>query len=361
MTVGLRFIRGCGAMPLCVWLLLSLPCTVLASAHWSLITWAKPFDYSSPMHTLDYVPLATRTRPWRFCVAYPHMKDSYWLSVNYGMVTQARQLGVGFKLVEAGGYPNLQRQIEQVKTCAGSGVDALIVGTVSFAGLTPALEKIAHRIPVLATVNDIADTAITAKSGVSWTTMGAVVGDYLARLHPRGSSTAKIAWFPGPKGSGWVPFVDRGFRQAVATGASHIVISKWGDTGKEVQRTLVQDALESGIKFDYIVGNALAAEAAVSLLRNAGRSDQIHVLSTYLTHAVYRGIKRGRILAAPTDSPVMQGRISIDQAVRVLEGKPYLKHAGPEIIMVDGNNVNHLDLNASLAPPTFLPTFRVDP
>lgn len=342
-------------------LMLCLLSAVTEAKPWRLVTWLRPFDYSSPTRILDYSPLTRSTRAWRLCVSYPHMKDAYWLSVNFGMVEQARKTKLGFNLVEAGGYPNLARQIAQIKACTGPGVDALIVGTVSFEGLTPTLVDIARRIPVIATVNDIADAGVTAKTGVSWTTMGAVVGEYLTQLHPRGSPVVKVAWFPGPKGAGWVPFVDKGFRQAAARGASEVVITKWGDTGKEEQRTLVQEALESGLSFDYIVGNALAAEAAVSLLRAGGLSDRIGILSTYLTHAVYRGIKRGRIIAAPTDSPVMQGRISIDQALRILEGKSYLKHAGPEIFMVDSANVNTLNPDASLAPPTFLPTFRVDP
>jgi protein TorT len=44
------------------------------------------------------------------------------------------------------------------------------------------------------------------------------------------------------------------------------------------------------------------------------------VLSTYFTPGVYRGIVRGKIMAAPTDSPVLQGRLSVDQAVELLEG-----------------------------------------
>ena len=350
----MHLIRSCA-------LLLCLLSPLSEAGPWRLVTWSRPFDYTSPTVVQDYTPLAASTRPWRICVSYPHMKDAYWLSVNFGMVEQASISKLGFNLVEAGGYPNLARQIKQIKECTEQGVDALIIGTVSFEGLTPTLKEIAKRIPVIATVNDIADAGITAKTGVSWTTMGAVVGEYLTRLHPRGSKVVKVAWFPGPQGSGWVPFVNKGFRSTAAKGASEVVITKWGDTGKEEQRTLVQDALESGVKFDYIVGNALAAEAAVSLLRAAGKSEQIGVLSTYLTHAVYRGIKRGRIIAAPTDSPVMQGRISIDQVLRVLEGQAYLKHTGPEIIMVDGDNVNSLQPDASLAPPTFLPTFKVNP
>ncbi|MFT5217901.1 MAG: protein TorT [Planctomycetota bacterium] len=324
---------------------------------WRLETWSTPYDYSSESRLIDYQPTTPASKVWNLCIAYPHLKDAYWLNVNYGMVQEAQRLGIAFTLVEAGGYPNLERQRQQIEQCADDSTDALIVGPVSFRGLEPSIVSIAKRMPVLATVNDIDDIGISAKSGVSWTKMGRVAGEYLAQKHPRGSDAVTVAWFPGPQGAGWVDFIEAGFKQGLKDSAVEIVVTKWGDTGKEIQRTLVQEVLESHPQVDYIVGNALMAEAAISTLRNRGLDKQIKVVSTYFTPAVYRGIRRGRILAAPTDAPVMQGRISIDQAVRLLEGRELIKHIGPQILMIDQDNWQAFKITDSLAPPSFLPTF----
>lgn len=324
---------------------------------WVVETWSEPYNYESASEIINYLPAEPATRKWRLCISYPHLKDSYWLNVNYGMVEEAKRLGVSFNLVEAGGYPNLDRQRQQIEDCTSKPVDALIVGTVSFDGLTETITRIADRIPVLATVNDIADQGVTAKSGVSWTTMGEVVGQYLASLHPDGTEPVDVAWFPGPAGAGWVYFIEDGFRKGIADSAINVVVSKWGDTGKEIQRTLVQEVLESHGDVEYIVGNALMAEAAISVLRNRGLDEKIKIVSTYFTPAVYRGIRRGRILAAPTDAPVVQGRLSINQAVRILEGREFNRHVGPAIRMIDQENWKTVDIAGSLAPPSFLPTF----
>jgi len=127
------FTRHGRALRICAWLVLCLPGMAAGADQWSLVTWSRPFDYTSTPGRMAYRPLSATTRPWRLCVAYPHMKDAYWLSVNFGMVDQARRLGVGFNLVEAGGYPNLKRQLEQVEQCTRQELDALIVGTVTFA------------------------------------------------------------------------------------------------------------------------------------------------------------------------------------------------------------------------------------
>ena len=324
---------------------------------WKLETWSTPFDYSSESRIIAYQPTTVASRAWHLCIAYPHLKDAYWLNVNYGMVQEAQRLGVAFTLVEAGGYPNLERQRQQIEQCTEEGADALIVGPVSYRGLSQSIARIAAKMPVLATVNDIDDSGITAKSGVSWITMGRMAGEYLAQKHPAGTGPVTVAWFPGPQGAGWVDFIETGFKRGLKGSAVEIVVTKWGDTGKEIQRTLVQEVLESHPQVDYIVGNALMAEAAISTLRNRKLETQIKVLSTYFTPAVYRGIRRGRILAAPTDAPVLQGRISIDQAVRILEGREVVRHAGPKIEMIDQQNWQDFDVSNSLAPPSFLPTF----
>jgi protein TorT len=329
-----------------------------APVVWRLDAWDPPFDYSRPPKTIDYQPVARAAKHWKICASYPHLKDSYWVSVNYGMVEQARAAGVGLTVVEAGGYPNLERQIEQVKACSADA-DALIVGTVSYDGLTPAIMEISKRIPVIAAVNDIADAGITAKTGVSWEEMGRSIGAYLAGLHPAGTTPVEVAWFPGPKGAGWVQFVEEGFRKGISDSSAGIKAVKWGDTGLEIQLLLIEELLESQPGVDYIVGSAPTADAAVSVLRAQNREGQIGILADYFTHGTFREITRSKVLAAPTDSPPMQGRIAIDQAIRAIEKTLRYKHVGPHVTIVDKTNVVSLDLDRSLAPAWFKPTFEV--
>ncbi|WP_269932972.1 TMAO reductase system periplasmic protein TorT [Aminobacter sp. HY435] len=348
--------------------LLTVACLALGSSHstvaaeavtiWKLNAWEPPFDYSRKPTVIDYQPVARAAKPWRICASYPHLKDSYWVSVNYGMVEQARSAGVNLTVVEAGGYPNLDRQIEQIRNCSADA-DALIVGTVSYEGLTPTIREIAKRMPVIAAVNDIDDAGIAAKSGVSWEEMGQSIGAYLARMHPVGSMPVSVAWFPGPKGAGWVKFVESGFRGALEQSSANISAVKWGDTGVEIQLLLIEELLEAKPDIDYIIGSAPTADAAVSILRAQGRANHVQILADYFTHGTYREIFRGKVVAAPTDSPPLQGRIAIDQAIRAIEGTLRYRHVGPPVEVIDRTNVRSLDLERSLAPAWFKPTFEV--
>ena len=333
--------------------------SVAAHAQWDLVAWQPAFDYQGQADAVDYQPLNNTSQAWKICVTYPHLKDPYWLSVNYGMVEEAKRLNIDMTVLEAGGYPQLATQILQLNHCVQNQNDAIVVGTVSYAGLSPSIRRIAQKTPVVAAVNDIENIGISAMSGVSWYSMGYKVGEYLSKRHPNSTEPVKVAWFPGPKESGWVNFIDAGFRAAIEGANISIVAIKWGDTGKEIQRNLVQEVLEQTTDIDYIVGTALTADAAVSELLSRNLRGDIKIISTYFTHNVFRGIKRGHILAAPTDAPVLQGKVAIEQAVRVLEGKLTHAHLSPQIVMIDQQNVAQFDTANSLAPASFWPTFEV--
>ena len=51
-------------------------------------SWNPPFNMDSPREKLDYVPLEKASKPWQICVSFPHMKDAYWLAVDYGVVEE---------------------------------------------------------------------------------------------------------------------------------------------------------------------------------------------------------------------------------------------------------------------------------
>ncbi len=323
--------------------------------------WQEAFNMDSARKSVDYTPLSKASKKWDICVSFPHMKDAYWTAVNYGIVAEAERLGVKMQLVEAGGYTNLSKQISQIEDCVASGAEAVIIGAISFDGLNNLVAEVRGKgIPVIDIVNGMSSPELSAKSLVSFGEMGYNAGEYVASKHPAGGKAAKVAWFPGPPGAGWVEAGNSGFQEAVKNSAVNVVETKYGDTGKETQLKLVEDTLEAHPDIEYIIGTAVTAEAAVGLLRARGLADQINIMSYYFTPGVYQGIKRGQIMAAPTDSTVIQGRVAIDQAVRILEGKSYEKHVGPALYVVNGDNINTFDKDSSLAPDGFKPTFTVN-
>lgn len=309
---------------------------------------------------MDYTPLAKARKAWDICVSFPHMKDAYWLGVDYGVVEEAKRQGVKMNLVEAGGYTNLSKQISQIEDCVARGANAVVIGAISGDGLNNVVKSLAaKKIPVVDLVNGISSPDVSAKSLVSFYTMGQSTGEYLAKKHPAGSAVVKVGWFPGPAGAGWVEAAHKGFMDAIKGSAVVALDPKYGDTGKEVQSKLVEDVLQANPDLAYVAGTAVTAEAAVGILRSRNLDKRVQLLSFYMTPGVYQGIASGRILAAPADSMVIQGRVAIDQAVRLLEGKEVTRHVGPKIFVVDPSNYKTIRVEDILPPTSFKPLFEV--
>ncbi|WP_162265123.1 TMAO reductase system periplasmic protein TorT [Polycladidibacter stylochi] len=341
---------------LCFLLISTYPC---AAKTWSIRQWDQMLDYTSNSTITQYTPLAHAQKAWKICALYPHLKDSYWLSVNYGMVDQAKILGVELMVHEAGGYYQVKKQAEQLEQCAKSKPDAIVIGTVTFNRHQELIDKISKQIPVFGIVNRISPQGISAMTGVDWNMMGKMTGKFLQSLHPKGSPQVKIAWFPGAGKVGISSTKLSAFKQEIMPSSARLSVSRYGDTGKLEQLTLIEDVLDNSTNYDYIVGTGVTAEAAVSALRARHLTNKIKVISGYFTHSVYRGILRGKILASPSDQPALQGRMSIDQVVRFLENKRYVKHMAPEIIMITSQNISTFNKRDSLSPTSFKPTFHV--
>lgn len=341
-----------------------VPLSLNAQDRWypySVEVWDLPFDMDSSRKTMQYVPLEESTQAWNICVSLPHMKDAYWVAVDYGLVSESQRLGVKMRLVEAGGYANLNTQIAQIEDCVASGADAVVIASISYNGMNQLVSEIRSKgIPVIDLCNGMSSMELSARSLVSFGEMGYKAGEYIAKLHPAGSGKVKVAWLPGPSGAGWAEDSNKGFHDAVRGSDIEVVATLYGDTQNEAQLKLVEEALAVNPDIQYIAGTGVATEVAIDLLRARGLSNSIKLVANYITPGVYQGIKSGQIMAAPTDSAVIQGRIAIDQAVRILEGKTYEKHVGPVLYMVDSSNIDTFDRTSSLAKEGFSPIFHVN-
>jgi protein TorT len=341
------------------------PSVVLAEKAWyplEVDVWNPPFNEERERDQKVYTPLDRAQEKWRIRVFIPHLKDAYWLGVNYGLIDEARRLGIGLAIYEAGGYDQLAVQRRQIEDSLKENPNGVIIGAISLDGLNDLVKKAAARgIPVLDLINGLASPDIAARAAVSFWDMGHQAGTYLHRLQTSIGKPMKVAWFPGPKGAGWVAAGDAGFRKAIAGGAIDVVESLYGDTGSAAQTRLIETVLKRhAAELDGIVGTAVTAEAAVKILRRSGLADRIKILSYYYSPGVDRGIRRGGITAAPSDLTVLQARIAVDVMVRILEKKTYFKHVAPKVTVIDRKNIRTWDSSTTLAPRGFRPIFSIN-
>ena len=332
--------------------------------------WDPPYNTERQRLQKSYVPLEQAARRWNICVSIPHLKDAYWLAVNFGLVEEARRLGVNLAIYEAGGYSRLDVQRKQIEECLEKGfsdskADGLILSAISAEGLNDLIKATrAQGLPVLDLINGINSPDIAARAAIDFYDTGFQIGEYLKNLNPVSEGEVKVAWFPGPEDAAWVAAGDRGFNESLAGSHVSIIATRNGDTGKAAQDRLIKSVLDDlggdvSNKLDYIVGTTVTAEAAVSILRQRKLDQDIKVLSYYYGPGVHKGIKRGAIIAAPTDSQAIQARMAVDLMVRILEDKPYFKHAAARVEVIDRNNQPGWDSSTTLAPRGFRAIFSV--
>lgn len=310
----------------------------------------------------EFTPVAKSDEPWDICASLPHVKDAYWVAVNYGLVEEARRLGVRLTVYEAGGYTNLNKQISQIEDCVTAGADAVLIGAISGAGLNNLIADISSQgVKVIDFMNGVSSDKVDGRSLVSFDQMGHFAGKYLADKHPAGGAAVKVVWFPGPAGASWVESGNTGFRAAIEGSGIELLDTRYGDTGKEVQLKLVEDALQTYPDMDYIVGTAPTAEAAVQALQARGLQDRVKIISYYSTPEVLSMLGSGAIEAAPTDKPVIQARIALDLAVAALQGDGEVQHLGPLPEVITAETVAGFDAGSTVAPGGFSPVFSVEP
>ncbi|EXJ13315.1 Periplasmic binding protein/LacI transcriptional regulator [Imhoffiella purpurea] len=314
--------------------------------------------------------------PWRFVerargsytigVLFPQLEDSYWGAVDFGIAERAVSGGVAFDLLEAGGYPNLAVQVQQLHRLRDLGVDGVILAGVAYDKLDSEVAlTVAAGIPVVAVINDIRAPRIQAKSMVPFYEMGAKVGEYLReKLDVR---PLKVAFFPGPRDSGWAPESLEGFVEALeGVPGIRTLTPLWGDTDERTQRSLIRRAFHFYPDIDCLVGNAVMAEVAPSVLGELGRPPgAVRILSTYLTPEVYAHIQAGRIEAAPADLNIDQGRIAMDMMIRLLDGQrpgvDFPFRAGPQIPILTTETIREYPFERLFGDRGFEPVLRYRP
>ena len=313
------------------------------------------------------------------CVSFPHLKDSYWVGVAYGIISEGRRLEQKITLFEAGGYTNLATQLNQVDDCLNNKGDALIIGPISSNGNAKQIELIREKgIPVVIIITGI-NTEVDANSLQSFVNMGYTSCKWVADQEKLNKEKTNIVWFPGPPGAGWSIASHEGCLSALEGTNIRILETNWGDTGKAIQLKLVEETLlnhASGPEpnFKYIVGTGTTIEAAVGALRARKLGKKIKLVSTYYTPGIDMFIKRGLISMAPSDQMISQAIIAVDQAVRLLEGKQMAtlgrpefnntgritEHVQQQILIVTPDTYDKFDSSTTLAPKGWSPKFSVD-
>ncbi|MGS0673721.1 TMAO reductase system periplasmic protein TorT [Shewanella sp. 30m-9] len=335
--------------------LLSPLLTAAETASPWLLEQRTPFESIQQQRTaIELIPLTSSKKIWRICALVPHLKDTYWTGINYGLVQQAKQLNLELALFEAGGYYGVDKQLSQLDNCMKHNFDAILLG-----GVRPDILDLYQapiNKPVIALVNRLAHEKINTRIGVNWYQMGYIAGHYIKQ---QAHKPANLALLTGPDKLGGSDLVEQGLSAALKGSLVSISAIHHADNNRNLYRDELESLLSKQTP-DYILGSAVAIEAGVSMLRQYQLTDKVKLISSYLSPAILRGIYRDKVEFSNDDQVVLQGKLAIDITVRELEGAKPFGDIGPKIHTLYPGHISKNVLETSLPPADYYPIYRVN-
>ena len=315
-----------------------------------------------------YTPLdpADIAGDWEVCAVLPHVKDPYWVGQNAAMVAEAERTGTSLQVYEAGGYTEIGAQLDQLSNCVANGADAVIVSAVSNEALNSKIEEVvAQGIPVIDAVNGVTSTKVSGRALFDYCTLGGNLGKHLKEV----GEPVKAVWFPGPAGVGSLEGLMSCFKEQTEGSNVEVLGVQYGDTGKDAQLNLVENALAAYPEMDYIIGSATTVDAAVGPLTERGLTGKVRTASYYFTPEVHSLLGSGGATCSSAGNDLILSKIALDMALRVLEGKPFAggDYIGTTANVICGpaagdslNNLDSLVKELNLPPAGFRPVFSVN-
>ena len=305
----------------------------------------------------SYAMAAPATRQWRIAFLFPHLKDPYWVGCSYGVISEARRLGIAVDILAADGYDDLTGQLRNMDRAIKAHYDAIVISPISMTFNNTSIAKArAAGIPVFELANDSRSDDLAIKVTTSLRGMGTQATRWVIHdAQRRGLTSINIALLPGPSGAGWVKGEVDGTRIAAEQAPIKVKILdvRYGDSDLNGQGKLAAQLLaKNGSRLDYIIGCTGCAPAVVPQLRSVGLAGKVRLVAYDLTDVIAQMIRNKQIDAAVDTKGVSQARVVINAAVNLLEGRSKnLPHTIlVDLGVVDFDSLPKYPFDTSIAP-----------
>jgi ribose transport system substrate-binding protein len=262
------------------------------------------------------------SRRYRIGVLFPFIAAPFWVNEAYGVLDQAKRVGVDVVWLSADGYDNIDKQNSQIEALVSQRVDAIILGATSSAGTVPAVERAVEKgIPVFAHVTSSATDRITAAVLDDDDAIGRRQAQFMGQaLHGQG----QVAMLSGPAAADWSSRRARSFKAVMAAEFPNIkiVAERHGIPDRADAQRLAEDLLVgfpdlAGL-FAVADGMAMgAADAAIA----AQRIDRITITTASFSRETVPYLTAGHIDVNVDENPVLMGRTALNTVVRALNGE----------------------------------------
>ena len=294
----------------------------------------------------------TASKEWRIGMSAP-LATPTWLAYFYGTMIEAEKLGC--KIVNASfanGYNDLTTQISQMEDMVTQGVDAIIIGAISYEG-NAAIVEWARSKGVKAIIGYGQNVRSYGMSGMALSDSYYLGRDMAEWINKDSGGKANVAVLCGPAGASFSMEHAQGIRDTLAKYPGiKIVAERWSDVGVLPGQSITEDLISSyPNEIDYIIGTDILGQGAANAVTAAGLQGKIKVLEDWGSRETLSYIRDGRLTAIQNPQLVALGRIAVGMAVMHMEGDfdaPVRVYAMVPWITKD--NVDEIDTSGMFAP-----------
>lgn len=266
------------------------------------------------------------TQPHRITIgiSYQNLQNEFIINIQDAVRAEAKELDVD--LVEADGQGKAENQISQVENFITGGVDAVILNPYDKEGSAHAVDLAVQAHKPVVVVNAIVSNLdkANAYAGSEDAEAGRIAAQRIMDvLHGKGD----IAVIHGPNGHSAEVQRSEGIRQVLAKYPdAKIVLEQSANWDRAQALNLMENWLASGRKIDAVIAqNDEMALGALKAIEAAGKQKDIAVIGIDAIPDALKAVADGRMVGTVFQDAKGQGKLAVDLAVQLVQGK-HVKH-----------------------------------
>jgi ABC-type sugar transport system substrate-binding protein len=301
--------------------------------------------------------LPKASKKYKIGVLFPMLAAPFWVNESYGVLDQAKQLGVEVVWYSADGYTNVDKQNSQIEDLITQKVDAILIAPTSLTGNTPAIEKaISKGIKVFIHVTGTSAKGISGSVLADDKEIGKAQAEYTVKaLNGKG----KVIMLTGPSGADWAMNRQKAYKEYMTQNAKDIIIvaERSGEPERVASQKIIEELL---IKFNdvdavYTAADGMAIGVAQTL-SNTKTQKKIIVTTASFSKESVPYIQNGQITVNVDESPMLQGRTAMNALIYVLEGYKVPQTIIVPVPGIDKAALEKVDLTKRWAPEGYSPS-----
>jgi ribose transport system substrate-binding protein len=286
-------------------------------------------------------------------VAVPTTEGPFFTSMLYGIEQEAEAAGWEVTILSAGGYGNIDKQVDQIQNLISQQVDIIMVDPADPNATKPAIEQaVAAGITVIGAGDPAPGSQGYAAAGHCDVGKALAVG--AETLLPDGGDIGVMA---GPAGAFWSTERLRCFKEDIADTGVKIVAEQATDPDVALGLSGATDILQRFPDLDLLYGaDDTVGVGAAQAVQAAGRCGKTQVLTAVFGEQAEDLMTKGCIQYVVALQPVLIGREAVKLAVAIHDDKaPSTTDVDVPLVSITPETVKDVKIGDIRAPKDYKP------